>query len=99
MPFYRYECENCGTEFRVLHRTDDGDEDVVKCPSCGGRKAKRLLPRIGVIYKGSGYYSTDYRSKKTKVAKSSGDGDGAAAKNSEDGVAATATTKADRAED
>lgn len=99
MPFYRYECEDCGTEFRVLHRTDDGQDDLVKCPNCGGKRAKRLLPRIGVIYKGSGYYSTDYRSKKQRVAKPSNDGDGAAAKEGGDGVAATTTTKANQAED
>jgi putative FmdB family regulatory protein len=59
MPFYRYECVACKSEFRVLRRTDDGT--VVSCPQCGSAKTKRLLPRIGVIYKGKGYYSTDYR--------------------------------------
>jgi putative FmdB family regulatory protein len=59
MPFYRYECANCSNEFRVLRRNDE--EDSVSCPHCGSVKTKRLLPRIGVIYKGKGYYSTDYR--------------------------------------
>jgi putative FmdB family regulatory protein len=61
MPFYRYECRTCGQTFRVLHR--NGTSSPTRCPSCGGKEADRLLPRIGVIYKGSGYYSTDYRSK------------------------------------
>ncbi len=101
MPFYRYTCEECGNQFRVLHRSDDGNEDPIKCPHCGSERAKRLVPRIGVIYRGSGYYSTDYRNKKTRVAKPSanGEGEAAAAKDGGDGVAATATTKADRAED
>ncbi len=61
MPFYRYECRSCGETFRLLHQ--NGTSLQVGCPSCGGKEANRLLPRIGVIYKGSGYYSTDYRSK------------------------------------
>lgn len=61
MPIYRYECGECGCVFKVLQHNGNGSLTV--CPQCGGRKAKRLLPRIGVIYKGSGYYTTDYRSK------------------------------------
>jgi len=62
MPFYRYECTECKNEFRILRRTSEKGSAV--CPHCGGSKTRRLLPRIGVIYKGKGYYSTDYR--KTK---------------------------------
>jgi putative FmdB family regulatory protein len=62
MPFYRYECAKCKNEFRVLRRSDE--ENSVSCPRCGSDKTRQLLPRIGVIYKGKGYYSTDYR--KTK---------------------------------
>jgi putative FmdB family regulatory protein len=61
MPFFRYECRSCGGIFRVLHQS--GRSPQICCPSCGEKEANRLLPRIGVIYKGSGYYSTDYRSK------------------------------------
>lgn len=76
MPFYRYECGNCGEQFRVLHRNGDDTEEVTKCPHCGSAEVERLLPRIGVIYKGSGYYNTDYRNKRTKPAKSTkGDGE------------------------
>ncbi|MDD4902873.1 MAG: zinc ribbon domain-containing protein [Candidatus Bipolaricaulis sp.] len=59
MPFYRYECESCKNEFRVLLHSLG--EEHAACPRCGSRRTSRLLPRIGVIYKGSGYYSTDYR--------------------------------------
>jgi putative FmdB family regulatory protein len=62
MPFYRYECADCRNEFRVLRRR--GEDGPALCPQCGSPKTKQLLPRIGVIYKGKGYYSTDYR--KTK---------------------------------
>jgi len=97
MPFYRYACEDCGNEFRVLQR--NGDEAHGACPHCGGTRAKRLLPRAGVIYKGSGYYSTDYRSKRSKAAKPAASDTGSEKKDGGDGVAATATPGADRTED
>ena len=97
MPFHRYECGNCGDQFRILHRDPAGIEDGGVCPRCGSLRARRLLPRIGVIYKGSGYYSTDYRGKKPVVFKPT--------KNSEEkiersgGSEATASkTEADRSE-
>jgi putative FmdB family regulatory protein len=98
VPFYRYECNACGEVFRVLHKDGDRDEQETRCPHCGGLEATRLLPRIGVIYKGSGYYSTDYRGSRTKAAKeASGDGE---RKSGDTGEVASAgaKTKADRSE-
>jgi putative FmdB family regulatory protein len=66
MPFHRFECASCGSEFRVLRQ--NGDVASATCPHCGGGQTKRLLPRIGVIYKGKGYYSTDYRKTKNGSA-------------------------------
>jgi len=66
MPFYRYACESCGETFRELHL--NGDTAPVVCPVCGGRETRRLLPRIGVLYKGSGYYTTDYRKKRSTTS-------------------------------
>jgi putative FmdB family regulatory protein len=73
MPFYRYECAQCKSEFRVLRRSDE--ESSASCPHCGSAKTKRLLPRIGVIYKGKGYYSTDYRKTGSNGASRSGSGE------------------------
>jgi putative FmdB family regulatory protein len=64
MPFYRYQCEVCGDVFKML--VQNGDSTPIKCPECESEKTKRLLPRIGVIYKGNGYYSTDYAKKGNK---------------------------------
>jgi len=69
MPFYRYECEDCGFEFKILHVNGNKEEPI--CPQCGSTRVRRLLPRIGVVYKGSGYYNTDYR-KKSKAPSGSG---------------------------
>jgi len=65
MPFYRYECTNCGYEFRHLHR--EGVEDKVACPKCKGTDLNRRPPRVAVQFKGSGYYKTDRANKKSKV--------------------------------
>ena len=69
MPIYRYECRQCRATFKLFQR--NGNRPEVVCPECGARDAERLLPRVGVIYRGSGYYSTDYRGK----ARKSGTGD------------------------
>jgi len=65
MPFYRYECETCGHRFRVLHL--DGAEDKTTCPSCGGEETRRLLSRVSVQFKGSGFYKTDRAGKRSKA--------------------------------
>ncbi len=63
MPIYRFRCVQCGREFREL--VNWGDGDGVNCPACGTDKVERLLPRFGVIYKGSGFYTTEYKRKNT----------------------------------
>ena len=65
MPFYRYRCEKCGHEFRVLHLKDVKED--ISCPSCEGADVRRLLSRVSVQFKGSGYYKTDRANKKSKV--------------------------------
>jgi putative FmdB family regulatory protein len=77
MPFYRYECGDCHSEFRLLRRNDDTESAI--CPQCGSSRTSRLLPRIGVIYKGNGYYSTDYRKTKRDGSSGSGSSESAAA--------------------
>lgn len=62
MPIYRYECTDCGAIFRIFHRNKNGGP--VECTHCNSQITKQLLPRIGVIYKGNGYYRTDYQNKK-----------------------------------
>jgi len=65
MPFYRYVCQSCGEEYRVLHAADS--TDPVTCPSCGSQDAERQLPRVAVQFKGSGYYKTDRDPKRSKA--------------------------------
>ncbi len=59
MPHYDYECLECGDVFEVFQKMSD--EPVLKCPKCKG-KAKRLIGGgCGLIFKGSGFYITDYK--------------------------------------
>jgi putative FmdB family regulatory protein len=59
MPTYGYRCGSCGHEFEIRQRITE--EALTTCPKCGGKLSKMLYP-AGVIFKGSGYYTTDYKS-------------------------------------
>lgn len=59
MPTYEYECSKCGV-FELFQKMSD--DAIEKCPTCK-RKVKRLIGTgAGLIFKGSGFYETDYRS-------------------------------------
>jgi putative FmdB family regulatory protein len=58
VPTYGYRCTKCGNQFEVFQRMSD--EPIQTCPNCQGEVTKILYPS-GVVFKGSGYYSTDYR--------------------------------------
>jgi putative FmdB family regulatory protein len=80
MPTYDYECEACGHKFEQFQSMKD--EALTKCPECKKKKLRRLFGTGGaIVFKGSGFYQTDYRSesyKKSAAAdskSSSGGGD------------------------
>ena len=58
MPIYEYECGSCHIRFERLQHFKD--EPLKQCPECGG-PVRRLLQPVGIIFKGSGFYSTDHR--------------------------------------
>src|SRR6185295_18457101 len=63
MPTYEYACDACGHKFEEFQSITA--KPVTKCPSCGKRKVKRLISAgAGFIFKGSGFYITDYRDAK-----------------------------------
>ncbi|MBN1902600.1 zinc ribbon domain-containing protein [Candidatus Sumerlaeota bacterium] len=65
MPIYEYECEDCHYIFEELQPFND--KTFMKCPRCGG-KAKRLISEgAGLIFKGSGFYITDYARKNASI--------------------------------
>ncbi len=74
MPTYGYKCKSCGHEFEILQKMSDAP--LKTCPNCGGELQKKMYA-AGVIFKGSGYYSTDYKaSKGSDSGTSNGSGSG-----------------------
>lgn len=59
MPTYEYECKSCGNITEVFHKMTA--KPRVKCPECGGRTKKLPGAGAGIIFKGSGFYETDYK--------------------------------------
>lgn len=75
MPIFRYKCELCGHSFTELELSSKNGDNPKRCEKCGEKAAKRVISRVGVVYKGSGFHSTDYGCKKgkSKDRKKSGD--------------------------
>jgi putative FmdB family regulatory protein len=67
MPTYDYECDACGHAFELFQSISDPVKK--KCPECGKPKLRRLFGTgAAVVFKGSGFYQTDYRSESYKKA-------------------------------
>jgi putative FmdB family regulatory protein len=68
MPTYEYECNGCGYRGDIFQSISEKPKR--KCPSCKGLTLKRLIGSGGgIIFKGSGFYETDYRSKSYQEGK------------------------------
>lgn len=59
MPTYDYDCESCGHAFELFQSISEPAAD--KCPACGGAVRRRIHGGAGLIFKGSGFYLTDYK--------------------------------------
>jgi putative FmdB family regulatory protein len=65
MPTYEYECGTCGHHFERFQPITS--KPIRQCPECGSRRARRLIGTGGaLIFKGPGFYATDYRSSSYK---------------------------------
>jgi putative FmdB family regulatory protein len=62
MPTYEYACTECGERLEVIQSFSD--DALTVCPACKG-KLRKLFSPVGVVFKGSGFYKTDSRSKQT----------------------------------
>ena len=72
MPHYDYQCEECGHVFEVFQGMND--PLLEKCPQCPGKVRRLIGAGSGLIFKGSGFYITDYKNNKTSdKSKSSSD--------------------------
>ncbi|HDR05397.1 MAG TPA: hypothetical protein ENN84_09170 [Candidatus Marinimicrobia bacterium] len=68
MPNYDYKCKKCTHRFEQFQGINDSP--VKLCPRCGG-EVRRVIRSVGLIFKGSGFYITDYTRKKTNEQKKS----------------------------
>lgn len=60
MPIYTYRCENCGVQFEKNQKFSDAP--LTRCPECGKKSLRKVYTPVGIVFKGSGFYSTDHRS-------------------------------------
>ena len=97
MPFYEYQCKQCGFEIEVLQKISDAP--LKKCEQCGKSTMKKLVSAAAFRLKGSGWYETDFKSgnKKNVVdapgAKKSSDKSDASNKKTTSSGGSSATTK------
>ncbi len=61
MPTYEYECEKCAKRFEKFQNMTD--KPITNCPTCGGRVQRLIGLGGGIIFKGAGFYQTDYKNK------------------------------------
>jgi putative FmdB family regulatory protein len=66
MPVYVYHCEECDFQFEQQQKFSDNP--LKKCPSCGKNALHKVYTPVGIIYKGSGFYSTDHRSSSGSIS-------------------------------
>jgi len=70
MPTYQYECSACGHTLEILQSMTEAR--LTKCPKCKKQKLERLIGTgSGIIFKGSGFYETDYKRKVPAASESS----------------------------
>lgn len=66
MPTYQYRCVDCGSELEIVQKFTDAS--LTECPECDG-SLRKVYSAVGVVFKGSGFYATDNRTKgKTAAA-------------------------------
>ena len=59
MPTYEYRCPKCGHEYEKIQKISDNARP--KCPKCGTKGERMISGGVGVVFKGSGFYETDYK--------------------------------------
>jgi putative FmdB family regulatory protein len=60
MPIYTYQCESCGVRFE--RQQSFSDAPLTRCPECNKKTLRKVYTPVGIVFKGSGFYSTDHRS-------------------------------------
>ncbi|MGN7779528.1 FmdB family zinc ribbon protein [Mycolicibacterium sp. 22603] len=91
MPTYSYACTECDNRFDVVQAFSD--DALTACPKCSGR-LRKLFGKVGVVFKGSGFYRTDSRdsSKTSSSSSKSSSGDSSSSSSSDSGSSSSSTS-------
>jgi putative FmdB family regulatory protein len=71
MPTYEYKCPKCGTEFELFQKITA--KAAARCPKCGAKAERQMSAGAGLVFKGSGFYLTDYGRSGQKAKESAGE--------------------------
>jgi len=66
MPTYEYRCNKCGKRFDLFQKMSD--RPIETCPYCKGDVTRIIGAGMGIIFKGSGFYETDYKHNGSKIS-------------------------------
>lgn len=92
MPTYDYVCDACQHEFELFQSMKD--DPIRKCPKCKRLKLRRLFGTgAAVVFKGSGFYQTDYRSESYKKAAAADKSNGSSSSGSSDSGSTSSSKK------
>jgi len=72
MPTYEYVCDDCGVYVEFFQSMSDAPKSI--CPTCSGHLKKQVSAGAGLIFKGTGFYETDYKRKSTSNSNGNGKG-------------------------
>ncbi len=70
MPTYEYECAGCGRRFEIFQNITDNP--LERCSQCGSQLKRLIGNGAGIIFKGSGFYQTDYKGKRPQQTSGNG---------------------------
>jgi len=90
MPIYTYRCENCGVQFE--RQQSFTDNPLKTCPECRKKALKKVITPSKIIFKGSGFYSNDYKSPSGSVSRSSKKEESASSTSTDAGKSTDKTT-------
>lgn len=91
MPIYTYRCENCGVQFE--RQQSYTDNPLKTCPECRKKALKKVITPSKIIFKGSGFYSNDYKSPSGSVSRSNKKEESPSSSASTDAGTTTSTAK------